>query len=473
MKTYPLYLNGEFIPCPETVAVLNPADGEPFARMCLGTREQVRKAVVDAHTALASWRQQTGKARGEWLYKIAAEVEKRKEEIARAITQENGKPLAQSAGEVGMTIDHFRWFGEEAKRIYGRVVPQWVPNKRNIVIKSPIGVVGAIAPWNFPLVLAVRKVAPAIAAGCTVLLKPARQTPVSCSLFAECVHAAGLPKGVFQLVQGSASEIGAEFLENPLCRKISFTGSTEVGQKLVHGAAKLLKPLSLELGGQGPCLVFEDVDLKQAIEGVLMAKFRNTGQSCIAANRIYVQRGIYDQFLEAFTQRVKSMKVGDGFEPDVLVGPLIDEDAISKMEEHVQDAVKRGAKVLCGGRRMERAGFFYEPTVIANVPDDALCSCEETFGPIAPVYAFETEEEGIRRANSSSYGLSAYAFTRDLGRMFRVMESLEAGTIGINDGVPTATQAPFGGMKMSGWGRELGTEGIEAFLETKHVSIGI
>lgn len=473
MKIYPLYLNGSFVATESSTAVTNPATGEVFARISSGTRAQVKQAVADAHAAFAGWRALTGKTRGEWLLKIAAEVEKRREEIARAITMENGKPLAQSVGETTMTIDHLKWFAEEARRAYGRVIPNWVESKRNLVIKSPMGVVGAIAPWNFPLVLAIRKVAPALAAGCTVVLKPAKQTPVSCSIFAECANAAGLPKGVFQLVCGVASEIGAEFLENPLCRKISFTGSTEVGQSLIRGAAARVKPLSLELGGHGPCLVFDDVDLEKAIEGVLAAKFRNTGQSCIAANRIYVQRGIYDKFVDAFTARVRAMKVGDGLEPDVLIGPLIDEAGLAKAEAHVQDAVKRGARLLCGGKRMQRPGFFFEPTALADVSHEALCSCEETFAPVAPIYRFETEEEAIRLANDSDYGLAAYAFTRDLSRTFRLMEALEAGSIGINDGVPTATQAPFGGMKMSGWGRELGIEGMDAFLETKHVSIGL
>jgi succinate-semialdehyde dehydrogenase/glutarate-semialdehyde dehydrogenase len=473
MKTYPLYLNGNFVATETSTPVVNPATGEVFAQIGSGTRAQVRQAIADAHAAFAGWRAFTAKARGEWLIKIAAEVERRREEIARAITMENGKPLAQSVGEVGMTIDHLRWFAEEARRAYGRIIPNWVETKRNLVIKTPMGVVGAIAPWNFPLVLAVRKVAPALAAGCTVVLKPAKQTPVSCSMFAECVHAVGLPKGVFQLVCGVASEIGAEFLENPLCKKVSFTGSTEVGQALIRGAAARVKPLSLELGGHGPCLVFEDVDLDKAIEGVLAAKFRNTGQSCIAANRIYVQRGIYEKFIEAFAARVKAMKVGDGLEADVLIGPLIDEGAIAKATQHVEDAVKRGARLICGGKRLQRAGFFFEPTVLADVSHEALCSCEETFAPVAPIYSFTTEEEGIRFANDSDYGLAAYAFTRDLSRTFRLMESLEAGIIGINDGVPTATQAPFGGVKMSGWGRELGMEGMDAFLETKHISIGL
>ncbi len=407
------------------------------------------------------------------LHKIASELHRRREEIARLITLENGKPLTQSQGEVAMATDHLRWFAEEARRAYGRVIPHQVDEKRHLVLRTPIGVVGAISPWNFPLVLAVRKVAPALAAGCTVILKPASRTPLCASVFAECVNAAGLPAAVFQLIAGSAAEIGQEFLDNPLCRKISFTGSTEIGKKLIEGAAKQVKPLSLELGGHAPVLVFEDADLSDAVEGTLAAKFRNTGQSCIAANRIYVQRSIYEPFLKAFVERTRALKVGDGLDPEVQIGPLIDEEAMVKALEHVQDAVRGGARLLCGGNRLERAGFFFEPTVLADVPKGGLCMYEETFAPVAPVCAFEKEAQAIEQANHSAYGLSAYAFTRDLGRMFRLAESLEAGMIGINDGIPTATQAPFGGVKQSGWGRELGSEGLDAFLDTKHVSIGI
>jgi succinate-semialdehyde dehydrogenase/glutarate-semialdehyde dehydrogenase len=349
-----------------------------------------------------------------------------------------------------------------------------VEGKRHLVLKSPVGVVGAISPWNFPLVLAVRKVAPSLAAGCTIVLKPARQTPLSAVAFAECVEAAALPKGVFQLVAGSASEIGQEFLENPLCRKITFTGSTAVGRVLIRGAAQGVKPLSLELGGQAPLIVFEDADLARAVEGAIVAKFRNTGQSCIAANRSYVQRPVYNRFLEWFVEKTKALKVGDGLEPEVQIGPLIDENALAKSAEHIEDAIARGARLLCGGKRLpERKGFFFEPSVLADVPDQSLCMQEETFAPIAPVSPFENESEVIERANGLSFGLSAYAFTNDLRRAFRVMEALEAGMIGINDSIPTATQAPFGGVKQSGWGRELGTEGMDAFLETKHVSLGI
>jgi succinate-semialdehyde dehydrogenase/glutarate-semialdehyde dehydrogenase len=333
--------------------------------------------------------------------------------------------------------------------------------------------VAAISPWNFPLVLAVRKIAPALAAGCTAVLKPASKTPLCASLFAECVDAVKLPKGVFQLVAGSASEIGKEFLENPLCRKITFTGSTEVGKQLIEKAARQVKPLSLELGGHAPVLVFEDADLGNAVEGTMLAKFRNTGQSCIAANRIYVQRSIYEPFLKLLVEKARALKVGDGLDPRSQIGALIDGDAVAKAVEHVEDAVRGGARLLCGGQRLPGPGNFFEPTVLADAPKGALCMQEETFAPIAPVAPFETEAEALERANNSPYGLSAYAFTRDLGRMFRLAENLEAGIIGINDGLPTTTQAPFGGVKQSGWGRELGIEGIDAFLETKHISIGI
>jgi len=473
MKIYPVYLNGEFVTTGKTLPVENPATGEAFAEIAVVDRSRVAQALNDAHAAFPGWRQLPGKARGEFLLKLATELERRREEIGRTITLENGKPLAQGLGEVAMSVDHLRWFAEEAKRAYGRIIPNQVEGKRHLAIKTPIGVVGAISPWNFPLVLSVRKVAPALAAGCPVVLKPASHTPLCNVLFAECVDAVKLPKGVFQLVVGKASEIAAEFLQNPLCRKITFTGSTEVGQKLIEGAAQSVKPLSLELGGLAPVLVFDDADLEKSVEGALLAKFRNTGQSCIAANRIYVQSGIYDRFLKLFVEKTKALKVGDGFEPGVEIGPLIDEAGVKKALEHVEDGVAKGARLLCGGHRLNRKGFFVEPTVLADVPETGMCMKEETFAPVAAVTPFVTEAEAIERANASPYGLSAYAFTRDLSRTFRLMESLEAGMIGINDGLPTTSQCPFGGVKQSGWGRELGSEGMDAFLETKHISLGI
>jgi succinate-semialdehyde dehydrogenase/glutarate-semialdehyde dehydrogenase len=474
MKTYPVFLNGELLVTANTIAVTNPATGEAFAKMSTVDRAAVARSLQHAHTAFLQWRQQPGKTRGEWLQKIALEVERRRDEIARLMTLENGKPLAQSQAETAMTIDHLRWFGEEARRSYGRVIPNQVEGKRHLVLKSPIGVVGAISPWNFPLVLAVRKVAPAVAAGCAVVLKPARQTPLCSAVVAECVDTVKLPKGVFQLVAGSASEIGEEFLQNPLCRKITFTGSTEVGKLLIRGAAEQVKPLSLELGGLAPVLVFEDADLDRAVQGTIIAKFRNTGQSCIAANRIYVQRPIYERFLEALVAKTRALKIGDGLEEGVEIGPLIDQEALDKALGHIKDAIGRGARLLCGGRAVAgRKGYFLEPAVLADVPAQAECMREETFAPIAPVCPFETEAEAVEQANASNFGLSSYVFTRDLNRAFRLMDSVEAGMMGINDGVPTTSQAPFGGVKQSGWGRELGAEGMEAFLETKHVSLAI
>jgi succinate-semialdehyde dehydrogenase/glutarate-semialdehyde dehydrogenase len=474
VKAYPLYLNGQFLPSEPLRAVINPATAEPFAQVSTTDRPRLAAALEDADRAFLEWRRLTGKARGGFLHAIADRVEARRDEIAKAITLENGKPLAQSQGEVTMALDHLRWFAEEARRAYGRVVPNQVDGKRHLVIKTPMGVVGAISPWNFPLVLAVRKVAPALAAGCTVVLKPASQTPVCALLLAECVHGAGLPPGVFQVIVGPSSAFGDELLANPRCRKITFTGSTEIGRVLIQGAAAGVKPLSLELGGHAPVLVFADADLKVAVEGTLMAKFRNTGQSCIAANRILVEKAVYGRFLDAFVERVRALKVDDGFAPGVDIGPLVDEAGVEKAASHVQDAVAHGARLLCGGRRVPgRKGYFFEPTVLADVTSACACMHEETFAPIAPVCAFEREEEALELANASIYGLSAYAFTRNLDRAFRLMEGLEAGTIGINDGVPSTSQCPFGGVKQSGWGRELGIEGLDAFLETKHVSLGL
>ncbi|MFN7137886.1 MAG: NAD-dependent succinate-semialdehyde dehydrogenase [Limisphaerales bacterium] len=473
MNPHPLYLNGEFVITAKTIPVTNPATGQVFAEVCTIDRARVAEAVQDAHKAFPGWRALTAKARGEFLHRIADELQKRSDEIARTITREAGKPLQQSLTEVAVAMDHLRWFAEEGRRAYGRMIPHQTDGKRNIVVKTPIGVVAAISPWNFPLMLAVRKIAPALAAGCPVILKPASATPVCAVMFAEACAAAKLPAGVFQLVCGSASEIAGEFLENPLVRKISFTGSTEVGQKLITGAAKLVKPLSLELGGLAPFLVFDDADLDRAVEGALLAKFRNTGQSCIAANRIYVQRGIYDRFVQRFVEATGALKVGDVMDPEVQIGALIDEAGIRKAVEHVEDAVRGGAKVLCGGKRSGQPGFFFEPTVLTDVPSHALCMREETFAPIAAIYPFATEAEAVEFANGAPYGLSAYAFTRDLSRAFRLMESIEAGMIGLNDGLPTTSNAPFGGMKMSGWGRELGSEGLDAFLETKHISLAL
>lgn len=474
MKTHGLYLNGQLRQTDgDPVTITNPADGEAIARITTVSRDGVRQALQDAHAAFPVWRDLPAKVRADYLLAVADEMNRRSDEIARTITLENGKPLAQSKGEVAGSVDHLRWFAEETRRAYGRVIPHQVEGKRHLVIKRPIGVVGAISPWNFPLILAVRKVAPAMAAGCPVILKPASQTPLCAVALAECMHAAKVPAGAFQLVLGSSRMVGEEMLQNPICRKITFTGSTEVGKQLIAGAADGVKPLSLELGGHAPALVFDDADLERAVEGVLIAKFRNSGQSCIAANRVYVQSGIYDRFMDALVSRVKALKVGNGLEEGMDVGALVNQQALDEALRHINDAVEKGAKVLCGGKRSGEKGFFLQPTVLAGVPDQACCMTEETFAPVAPVAKFETEEEGLNRANNSIYGLSAYAFTANLDRAFRVMENLEAGTIGMNEGAPSTSNAPFGGVKQSGWGRELGSEGLEAFLETKHVSFGV
>ena len=472
MKTYPLYLNGKWVTTATKKPVVDPATGEAFAEVHTLDRPAVRQALEDAQAALPGWRSLTGMQRGDYLLAIAEEVRKRANDIATVMTRENGKAFAQSQGEVNGTIDHLRWFAEEARRAYGRVVPHQAPGKRHLVLKAPVGVVGAIAPWNFPLILSIRKAAPALAAGCTVVLKPASATPLCNLLFAECVEAAGLPPGVFQVVLGRASEIAAEMLENPICRKISFTGSTPVGKRLIEGAAKTCTKLSLELGGNAPVIVFADADFDLAVEGTYMAKFRNTGQSCIAANRIYVERSIYEKFLDAFRDKLLEQKVGHGLEADVEIGAMIDEPALEGALAMIDDAVSQGARLICGGERWGEEGSFLAPTILADVPDGAGCMNDEIFAPLAAVVPFDDEAAVIAKANDTEYGLAAYAFTNNLQRAWRVAEALEAGTVGINDGVPSTSNCPFGGYKESGWGRELGIEGMEAFLETKHVSLG-
>jgi succinate-semialdehyde dehydrogenase/glutarate-semialdehyde dehydrogenase len=473
MKTYPVYLNGDFVVTEETIGVRNPATGEEIGRMSSIGRERVAQALVHAEKAFVHWRQVTSKSRGELLSKVAEQLEHRRGEIARTITVESGKPISQSLGEVAMAVANLHWFAEEARRSYGRVVPPMVDGKRHLVIKSPVGVIGCISPWNFPLMLAVRKVAAALAAGCPVVLKPSELTPLTAVAMAECIDAVNPPKSIFQLVMGPAEAVAAEFAANPRCRKISFTGSTATGRQLIAQAAAMVKPLILELGGNAPVLVFDDADLYPAVDAAVMAKFRNSGQSCIAANRIYVQRGIYNDFVKAFTSRVIEFKTGDGLEQQNDIGPLIDRAAVERALEHVQDAVQGGAKLMCGGSARSGAGHFFDPTVMADVPRGSLCMFEETFAPIAPICPFDREEEAVELANSSIHGLAAYVFTRDLSRAFRLMDALEAGIISMNDGMPTTSQAPFGGMKQSGWGRELGIEGLDAFMETKHVSIGM
>jgi len=472
MRTYGLYLNGQFTQTKQSISVTNPATEEEIARVATADEAKVLSAIENAHTAFLSWRELTARTRGDYLLKAAAAMEARKDEIARVMTMEAGKALTGSIAEVAGSIDHLRWFAEEGRRAYGRIIPHQTEGKRHLVIKSPVGVVGAISPWNFPLILAVRKAAPALAAGCSVILKPASQTPIVSVLLAECMDAAGIPPGVFQMVLGDSSMIGKVLLEHPLVRKITFTGSTEVGKVLIKGAANQVKPLSLELGGHAPAIVFDDCNLESTVQNVIDAKFRNTGQSCIAANRLYVQDSIYDQFMEKFLAKVKQQKIGNGLEDGVSIGALIDEKALQHALHQIEDAKNKGAKVLSGGKRWGEKGYFLEPTILTDVPDDALCMNEETFAPMLPVVKFHDEKNAIAQANDTRYGLSAYAFTQDINRIFRLAEHLEAGTIAINDGVPSTCNAPFGGIKQSGWGRELGSEGLEEFLEVKHISIG-
>ena len=473
MKTYPLYLNGDFVTTEASLPVVNPATGEVAARMSLVDRERVRVAIEDAHKAFNAWRSVSAKSRGELLLRILDEVERRRAEIARVITLETGKPLSQSLGEVATAVAHLHWFAEEARRAYGRVVPPMVNGKRHLVIKSPLGVIGAITSWDAPFALAVRKVGAALAAGCTVVLKPSELTPLSAVALAECIDAAKSVPDLFQLVLAPAADVGQEFAGHPLCRKISFTGSTGTARQLISYSSRQLKPLLLALGGQSPAIVFDDADLYAAVDGVMLAKFRNAGQFALAASRICVQRGIYDRFVETLVSRVRELKIGDGLEDGVDLGPLQSRAAVVRAQEHVADAVLGGAKLLCGGNAVPGAGFFFEATVLAGVARGSLCMQEEILAPIAPICAFDKEDDAIELANNSSHALGAYVFTRDLTRSFRLMDALEAGVIAINDGLPLTSQAPLGGTKLSGWGKELGTEGIEEFMETKHISIGI
>lgn len=498
MEKKKLYINGEWIDTGSAFTVVDPGSGETLAKVASAGRDEARRAVAAAEAAFPGWRGVTGIKRGDYLLAVAEALGRRREEIARTITEENGKPIGQSRGEVNVAIDHLRWFAEEARRGYGRVVPNQADGKRHVILQQPVGVVGLIAPWNFPLVLSVRKAAPALAAGCTAILRPARQTPLCAVQLAKCFEEAEVPAGVFQVIAGPGEPIADEFMENPSVRKISFTGSTEVGKELIRKSAKTVTNLSLELGGHAPVLVFADADLDLAIEGALITKFRNTGQSCIASNRIYVERPVYEEFLKRFAARAGELKVGYGTEEGVDIGPLVNEEGLKTALAHIENAVAGGGRVICGGKAVDkpgsagaeagdgagsagaaaatgaggRKGYFLEPTVIADVPDDAECMREETFAPVAPVIAFQSEEEAIAKANESRYGLAAYAYTSDLNRSWRLAEQLEAGTVGINDAVPSTSNCPFGGVKESGLGRELGVEGMEAFMETKHVSYG-
>jgi succinate-semialdehyde dehydrogenase/glutarate-semialdehyde dehydrogenase len=468
------YVDGAWVSAPSgaTLNVDNPATGEIVGTVPKFGAAETRKAIEAAHRALPEWRNKTAKERAAVLRRWYDLMIANQEDLARLMTTEQGKPLVESRGEAIYAANFLEWFGEEAKRVYGDTIPGHQPDKRIVVIKQPIGVVACITPWNFPLAMITRKAGPAIAAGCTVVLKPASQTPFSALALAELAERAGVPKGVFNVVTGSAADIGGELTANPIVRKVSFTGSTEVGKVLMRQSASTVKKLSLELGGNAPFIVFDDADLDAAVEGAIASKYRNTGQTCVCVNRIYVQEGVYDAFAAKLAEAVKQLKPASGLEPGATQGPLIDDKAVAKVEEHIQDALSRGAKVVVGGRRHALGGRFFEPTVLADVATDALMAREETFGPVAPLFRFATEEEAVALANNTEFGLAAYFYGRDIGRVWRVAEALESGMVGINTGLISTEVAPFGGVKESGLGREGSKYGIEEFLEVKYLCLG-
>ncbi|EML7081360.1 NADP-dependent succinate-semialdehyde dehydrogenase [Klebsiella oxytoca] len=457
----------------ETLGVTNPANGQQLGSVPKMGAEETREAIDVAARALPAWRALTARERATILRRWFDLMMEHQDDLARLMTLEQGKPLAEAKGEIGYAASFIEWFAEEGKRIYGDTIPGHQADKRLLVIKQPIGVTAAITPWNFPSAMITRKAGPALAAGCTMVLKPASQTPFSALALAELANRAGIPEGVFNVVTGSASEVGNELTGNPLVRKLSFTGSTEIGRQLMEQCAKDIKKVSLELGGNAPFIVFDDADLDKAVEGALASKFRNAGQTCVCANRLYIQDGVYDRFAEKLQQAVSKLQIGDGLQPNVTIGPLIDEKAIAKVQEHIADALDKGARVATGGKPHELGGNFFQPTILVDVPSDAKVAKEETFGPLAPLFRFKDEADVIAQANDTEFGLAAYFYARDLGRVFRVGEALEYGIIGINTGLISTEVAPFGGVKSSGLGREGSKYGIEDYLEIKYMCIGI
>ncbi|CAM3410774.1 NAD-dependent succinate-semialdehyde dehydrogenase [Brevibacillus invocatus] len=474
-----MYINGEWVTAEsgETLEVINPATGELVGTASFGDSREAKKAIDAAHEAFGGWSKLTARERSKYLYTLSELVKNSRDELAGLISAEMGKPLGEAKGEVLGAADNFVWYAEEAKRVYGETIPSSVANKRIMVLRQPVGVVGAITPWNFPINMVVRKIAPALAAGCTVVLKPAESTPLTAVRLFELIEQAGFPKGVVNLVVGKAEAVGQEFIDNPKVSKIAFTGSTRVGKLLMEGAAKQVKRVSMELGGHAPFIVFQDADLDAAVKGLFESKFRNSGQMCICTNRLYVHEEVADAFTEKLVERLKKAKVGDGRQKETEIGPLVNERALNKVLEHIEDAKDKGGQVVYGGSRMTEGdyakGFFCEPTVIANVTDEMKITYEETFGPVVPIVRFTDEADVVRQANDTRYGLAAYVYTRDNQRCFRMAELLEYGIVGINDGSPTQTQAPFGGFKESGIGREGGHFGMDEYLETKFVSFGL
>ena len=467
------YINGEWLDADngQTIKVTNPATGDVIGTVPkMGTAE-TRRAIEAADKALPAWRALTAKERSAKLRRWFELMIENQDDLARLMTTEQGKPLAEAKGEIAYAASFIEWFAEEAKRVYGDTIPGHQPDKRLIVIKQPIGVTAAITPWNFPAAMITRKAGPALAAGCTMVLKPASQTPYSALALVELAHRAGIPAGVLSVVTGSAGEVGGELTGNSLVRKLSFTGSTEIGRQLMQECAKDIKKVSLELGGNAPFIVFDDADLDKAVEGAIISKYRNNGQTCVCANRIYVQDGVYDAFAEKLAAAVAKLKIGNGLEDGTTTGPLIDGKAVAKVQEHIEDAVSKGAKVLAGGKLIE--GNFFEPTILVNVPKTAAVAKEETFGPLAPLFRFQDEAEVIAMSNDTEFGLASYFYARDMSRVFRVAEALEYGMVGINTGLISNEVAPFGGIKASGLGREGSKYGIEDYLEIKYLCISV
>ncbi len=468
------YVDGQWIQADSggTLGVDNPATGEIIGRIPKLGGAETRRAIEAANRAFPAWSKKTAKERAAVLRRWFDLMMANQEDLARLMTLEQGKPLAESRGEVAYAAAFLEWFGEEAKRIYGDTIPQHQADKRIVVIKQPIGVVACITPWNFPLAMITRKAGPAIAAGCTVVLKPAKQTPFSALALAELSERAGVPKGVFNVVTGPAKEIGGELTSNPLVRKLSFTGSTEVGKLLMAQCAGTVKKLSLELGGNAPFIVFDDADLDAAVEGAVASKYRNTGQTCVCTNRLLVQESVYDAFAAKLAAAVKALKPAPGLEAGATQGPLIDDAAVEKVESHVRDAQAKGAKVLVGGHRHALGGRFFEPTILTDVTPAMAVAREETFGPVAPLFRFKTEADAISLANDTEFGLAAYFYGRDIARIWHVAEALEYGIVGINTGMISTEVAPFGGVKESGLGREGSKYGMEEFVEVKYLCFG-
>ncbi|MFN3888409.1 MAG: NAD-dependent succinate-semialdehyde dehydrogenase [Aquabacterium sp.] len=467
------WLNGQWAAADngETFPVDNPATGEHVGVVPRMGAAETERAIDAANAAWPAWRALTAKARAALLQAWLQQIQQHAEDLAVLMTVEQGKPLAEARGEVAYAASFIEWFAEEAKRLYGETIPSPLADRRLLVLREPIGVCAAITPWNFPLAMITRKVAPALAAGCPIIVKPAESTPLSALALAVLAERAGIPGGVLQVLTGDPRAIGGALTTSPVVRKLSFTGSTEVGRLLYAQSAPTIKKLSLELGGNAPFIVFDDADLDAAVQGAMASKFRNAGQTCVCANRLYVHDKVYDAFTTKLVEAVQSLKVGNGLEPGVTQGPLIDRAALAKVEDHIDDAVTRGARVLTGGRRADLGKTFFEPTVLADVPANAKVAREETFGPLAPVFRFHTDEEVIALANNTEFGLASYFFSRDVGRIFRVAEALEYGMVGVNTGMISNEVAPFGGVKQSGLGREGSRHGIEDYLVTKYVAL--